>query len=83
MIKNILENINNMESSIKKAMIIIVSISLSLCVISSIVLVKYIQNKGVLEIYESGIILFRTGLDLAVFGFICSIICDNLKKKIV
>ena len=82
MINSVLESIKNMEEGIKKIMMIIIKISFGICILSSIILLTYILNSKLLITYEAGLILFKTGIVLFAFGFMCSFVFNNLRNRI-
>ena len=83
MIKKIIDNIKNIEKNTLKIMIIGLKFSFSICVISSIVSLLYILHPISHILYDSGIILFKTGLTFAISFFLCAFAIDKIKKQIV
>ena len=80
MIKNFIKNVNNIESDILKIMFNGLRFSLVVCIISGIFSLLYIINPISHILYDSGIILFKTGLTFAVTFFICAFAIDKIKK---
>lgn len=80
MIKNFIKNVNNIESDILKIMFNGLRFSLVVCIISGIFSLLYIINPISHILYDSGIILFKTGLTFAVTFFICAFAMDKIKK---
>lgn len=80
MIKNFIKNVNNIEFDILKIMFKGLRFSLVVCIISGIFSLLYIINPISHILYDSGIILFKTGLTFAVTFFICAFAMDKIKK---
>lgn len=83
MIKKFINSAKNIEKDILKIMISGFKFSLIVCVISCIILGLYILNPISHILYDSGIILFKTGLTFGVMFFICAFAIDNIKKEMV
>ena len=82
MVKQMLDNIKNIEKNILSFMILGINFSFIICLISSLILLFYILNPTSYLIYEAGIIIFKTSLEFAISFFICAIVVNNLKKEI-
>lgn len=83
MIKKFINSAKNIEKDILKIMISGFKFSLIICVISCIISALYILNPISHILYDSGIILFKTGLTFGVVFFICAFAMDNIKKQII
>ena len=83
MIKKIINNIKNIEKDILKIMLSGFKFSFIICMISCIFSLLYIINPTSHILYDSGIILFKTGLTFGVMFFICAFAIDKIKKQIV
>lgn len=83
MIKKFIDSAKNIEKDILKIMISGFKFSFIICVISCIISVLYILNPISHILYDSGIILFKTGLTFGVVFFICAFAMDNIKKQII
>ena len=79
-ILQILDVIKNMEEKIKKIMLTVLKISFGICILAAIVLYLYIVDSQSIITYEAGLILFKTGIALLTFGFICPFAFENLRK---
>ena len=82
MVKEIINNIKNIEKNILKIMFKGFKFCFGILIISSIVLLFYILNPVSYIIFDSGIILFKTSLTYAVCFFICAFVSNNIKKEI-
>ena len=80
MIKNFITNVKNIEKDVLKIMFKGLRFSLVVCIISAIFSLLYIINPISHILYDSGIILFKTGLTFAVTFFICAFAIDKIKK---
>lgn len=80
MIKNFITNVKNIEKDVLKIMFKGLRFSLIVCIISGIFSLLYIINPISHILYDSGIILFKTGLTFAVTFFICAFAIDKIKK---
>ena len=80
MIKNFITNVKNIEKDVLKIMFKGLRFSLVVCIISGIFSLLYIINPISHILYDSGIILFKTGLTFAVTFFICAFAIDKIKK---
>lgn len=83
MIKKFINSAKNIEKDILKIMISGFKFSLIVCVISCIISALYILNPISHILYDSGIILFKTGLTFGVMFFICAFAMDNIKKQMI
>ena len=83
MIKKLIDNINNMDKKIIKIMISGLKFSFIICVISCMVSLYYISNPISRILYDSGIILFKTGLTFASTFFVCAFAIDKIKKQLI
>lgn len=83
MIKKFMDSIKNIEKDILKIMISGFRFSLLVCIISCIISLLYILNPISHILYDSGIILFKTGLTFAAMFFVCAFAIDNIKKQII
>ncbi len=83
MIKKFIDNVKNIEKDILKIMISGFRFSFVICIISCIVSLLYILNPISHILYDSGIILFKTGLTFAAMFFVCAFAIDNIKKQMV
>lgn len=83
MIKKIINNIKNIEKDVLKIMLSGFKFSLIICMISCIISLLYIINPISHILYDSGIILFKTGLSFGVMFFICAFAIDNIKKQLI
>lgn len=83
MIKKFINSAKNIEKDILKIMISGFKFSLVVCAISCIISALYILNPISHILYDSGIILFKTGLTFGVMFFICAFVMDNIKKQMV
>ncbi len=83
MIKKFMDSIKNIEKDILKIMISGFRFSLVVCIISCIISLLYILNPISHILYDSGIILFKTGLTFAAMFFVCAFAMDNIKKQLI
>lgn len=83
MIKKFIDSAKNIEKDILKIMISGFKFSFIICIISCIISVLYILNPISHILYDSGIILFKTGLTFGVVFFICAFAMDNIKKQMI
>ena len=83
MIKKIINSVKNIEKDILKIMFSGLRFSLTICIISCMISLFYIFNPISHILYDSSIILFRTGLTFGVMFFICAFVMDKIKKQIV
>ncbi len=80
MINQIIKNIKNIDKDTLKIMLSGFRFSFLVCIISCMVLLTYMINPISHILYDSGIILFKTGLTFAVTFFICAFAIDKIKK---
>ena len=80
MVQNFISKITNIDKSILKVIKIIFKISFSICIIAILILSMYIFNPISHITYLAGLQLFKSSLMIAVFGFICGISIDILRK---
>lgn len=83
MVKKVIDNFKNIEKDILKIMVSGFKFSLIVCIISGIVSLLYILNPISHILYDSGIILFKTGLTFAASFFVCAFAMDKIKKQMV
>ena len=83
MLKKLIDNINNIDKKIIKVMVSGLNFSFIICIIACMVSLYYISTPISHILYNSGIILFKTGLTFASAFFICAIAIDKIKKQIV
>lgn len=83
MIKKFIDSAKNIEKDILKIMISGFKFSLIVCIISCIISALYILNPISHILYDSGIILFKTGLTFGVMFFISAFAIDNIKKQMI
>ena len=81
MIKKLIDNINNIDKKIIKIMIFGLNCSFMICIISCAISLSYILNPISHILYNSGIILFKTGLTFASAFFVCGFAIDKIKKQ--
>lgn len=81
MIKKIINSVKNIEKDILKIMISGFKFSFTVCIISCVISVLYIINPISHILYDSAIILFKTGLTFAVMFFVCAFAVDKIKKQ--
>ena len=82
MIKELINNIRNMEKNILEIMINGLKISFGIAILSSVILLFYILNPISYIIFESGITLFKIGLIFALTFLICAIFTNRIIKEI-
>ena len=82
MIKKVIDNINNIDRKIIRIMIAGLNFSFIICLISCIISLYYISTPVSHILYDSGIILFKTGLTFASAFFICGFAIDKIKKQL-
>ena len=83
MIKELIDTINNIDKKIIKIMICGLKFSFIICVVSCMISLYYISNPISHILYDSGIILFKTGLTFASAFFVCGFAIDKIKKQII
>ena len=83
MIKKLIENIKNIDKKIIKIMTSGFKFSFIICLISCAISLYYILNPISHILYNSGIILFKTGLTFASAFFVCAFAMDKIKKQMV
>ena len=83
MIKKIINNTKNIDKNILKIMIYGLNFSFIICFISCIISLYYISNPISHILYNSGIILFKTGLTFASAFFVCAFAMDKIKKQLI
>lgn len=83
MVKKVIDNFKNIEKDIIKIMMSGFKFSLIVGIISGIVSLLYILNPISHILYDSGIILFKTGLTFAIAFFISAFAMDKIKKQMV
>lgn len=80
MVQNLFSKITNIDKSISKVIKSILKISILICIVACLILSMYIFNPVSHITYLVGLKLFKSGLMIAVFGFICGISTDLLRK---
>ncbi len=80
MIQNLFSKISKIDKSILKIIKKIQIVSFFICIISALILSMYIFYPLSHITYLVGLSLFKSGLTIAVFGFICGIGFDFLKR---
>ena len=83
MLKTLITNVKNIEKNIYKIMFFGFKISIVILIISGILSIMYILNPISHMIFESGIILFKTGLTFYITFFVCGFMMDKIKKQII
>jgi len=83
MIKKLIDNIKNIDKNVLKIMNIGLRFSFMICIISCAVSLYYISNPISHILYNSGIILFKTGLTFASACFVCAFAMDKIKKQTI
>ena len=82
MTKKLINNIKSIDKKILKIMIFGLKFSFIICAISCVISIYYISNPISHILYNSGIILFKTGLTFASTFFICAFAIDKIKKEL-
>ena len=80
MVQNLISKITNIDKSILKVIKNIFKVSFCICIISVLILLMYIYNSVSHITCLVGLSLFKSSLMISVFGFICGISTDLLKK---
>lgn len=80
MVQNLISKITNIDKSILKVVKNILKVSFGICIVSALILLMYIFNSVSHITYLVGLQLFKSSLMIAVFGFICGISTDLIKK---
>ena len=80
MVQNLISKITNIDKSILKVIKHIFKVSFCICIISVLILLMYIYNSVSHITHLVGLSLFKSSLMISVFGFICGISTDLLKK---
>ena len=83
MIHKLIDNIKNIDRKVLKIMITGLKFSFAICIISSIISLYYMSNPISHIVYNSGIILFKTGLTFASAFFVCGFAMDRIKKQTI
>ncbi len=83
MIKKALDKFKNIDKNILKIMFSGFKFSFIITLLSSFVLLIYILNPVSITLFNSGIILFKTGLTFATMFFICAFAMDDIKKQMI
>ncbi len=83
MVNKFIDNFKSIEKDILKIMFLGFRFSFIICIISCIISLLYILNPISHIIYDSSIILFKTGLTFSVMFFICAFAIDKIKKQII
>jgi hypothetical protein len=82
MLKQLIDNIKNIDKKVFKIMIFGFKCSFIVCFLSSIISLSYILNPISHILFDSGIILFKTGLTFASAFFVCAFAMDKIKKQL-
>ena len=82
MIKKIIDNIKNIDKKILKIMFLGFKLSFIICILSCAISLSYILNPISHITYNSGLILFKTGITFAVSFFISAFAMDKIKKQL-
>ena len=83
MIKELMDNIKNIDKKVLKIMFSGFKFSFILCIISCVISLSYILNPVSHIIYDCGLILFKTSITFAVSFFICAFAMDKIRKQMV
>lgn len=81
MINRLIDNIKNMEKPIIKVMLQGFRFSFLICLLSLMILELHITYPFSHIVYDAGLILFRTGIMIAVSFFMCAFATDKLKNS--
>lgn len=81
--KKIINDLKNIEKPILKVMIKGFKFSFLVCLIAFTILIVHNQYPYSHIVYDSGILLFKTGLMFAVEFVICAIATDTIKKQMI
>ena len=82
MVKEIINNIKNIEKNILRIMFKGFKFSFGISIISALILLFYILNPISYIIFESGIILFKSSLTFVACFFIGGVFTNKIKKDI-
>ena len=82
MIKKLIDNIKSIDKKVLKIMISGLKFSFIICALSCAISIYYISNPISHILYNSGIILFKTGLTFAAAFFVCAFAIDRIKKEL-
>lgn len=80
MVQNLISKITNIDKSILRVIKSIFKVSFGICIVAVLILFMYILNPISHITYLAGLSLFKSSLMIAVFGFICGISTDMLRK---
>lgn len=83
MIKKFINTTKNIEKEILKIIFSSLKFSFIICVVACVILLIYILNPISHILYDSGLILFKTGLNFAIISFVCGFAMDIIKKQII
>ena len=83
MIKKLIDSIKSIDKKVLKIMIFGLKFSFIICVIACIISLYYISNPISHILFNSGIILFKTGLTFASAFFVCGFAMDKIKKQAI
>ena len=83
MIKKLINNIKNIDKKVLKIMIHGFKFSFSICALSGLISLYYISTPISHILYNSGIILFKTGLTFASAFFVSGFAIDKIKKQLI
>lgn len=81
MLKNLISKITNIDKSIVKVIKKILIVSFFICMVSVLILAIYISNPISHVTYLAGLKLFKSGLMIGIFGFICGVGTDFFIKQ--
>ena len=82
MINKLIDSIKSIDKKILKIMSLGLKFSFIICIISCMISLYYILNPISHILFNSGIILFKTGLTFASAFFICGFAMDKIKKQL-
>lgn len=80
MVQNLISKVTNIDKSILNVIKNVFKVSFAICIMSVLILSMYILNPTSHITYLAGLSLFKSSLMIAVFGFICGISTDMLRK---
>lgn len=80
MVQNLISKITNIDKSILKVIKNIFKVSLGISIIAALILLTYIYTPISYITYLVGLSLLKSSLMISVFGFICGISTDLLRK---
>ena len=83
MIKNLIDNLKNLDKKNYKILIYGLRFCFTLCIISCIILITYNITFTSPFLYYIGISLFRLSIIFGIEFIICSLITDKIKKQMI